>query len=115
MPECRCSALSLATKALAVRASVLDAAKECQEVQVVLHRLELGFRVGVVVREMRAAIALGDVQLDQQGGHRLGAHGSTPVRVQREHAALHIAARDRIGDQLLGQLRALMLHKSHIV
>jgi hypothetical protein len=54
-------------------------------------------------------MALCDVQFDQQGGHGLGAHGSTSVGVQREHAALHIVARDRI--------RALSLseHPAHHV
>src|ERR1700730_4083972 len=40
---------------LTVRACVLDAAEACRELRPVLHRLELRFREGVVVRDVRPA------------------------------------------------------------
>lgn len=60
-------------KGLTVRAGVSETAKACGEVRPVLHRLELRLRVRIVVRDVRAGMALGDDQIDQQGGHGLGA------------------------------------------
>jgi hypothetical protein len=92
---------------LAVRARILDAAEARREVGPVLHRLELRFRVGVVIRDVRAAVALGDVQIDQQRGHGLGTHAGTPVSVQGQRARQHLVPRHGVGNELLGQLRAL--------
>ena len=92
---------------LAVRACVLDATKASREVGSIFHRLELRLRVGVVVRDVRAAVALGDVQIHQQRGHRLGAHAGTAIGVQRQRARQHIVTCHGLGNELLGQLGAL--------
>ena len=49
-------------------------------------------------------MALGDVQIDQQTGHRFGAHGCTSVGMQGQHAGLDVMARHGVGDELLGEL-----------
>ena len=92
---------------LAVASGIFDAAKALREVGAVFHGLELRLRVGVVIRGVGAAVALGHVQVDQQTGHRLGAHGRAAIRVQRERALRHIVASHGIGNQLLGQLGTL--------
>jgi hypothetical protein len=71
---------------VAVCARVLDAAEACREVGPVLHRLELRLRVRVVVRDVGPAVALGDVQIDQQQGHWLGAHAGAAIGMQRQSA-----------------------------
>ena len=48
-------------------------------------------------------MAFGHVQIDQQAGHRFGAHGRTSVGVQGQHAGLDIVPRDGVGDELLGE------------
>ena len=81
---------------LAVGLSVLYAAEARGEVGPVLQGLELpqisAHRVWVVVRDIGSAVALGDVEIDQQGCHRLGAHGRTTVGMQGEHAGLDVVA-----------------------
>ena len=52
-------------------------------------------------------MALGHVQVNQQTGHRFGAHGCPSIRVQCEGARLHIVTRHSVGNELLGQLSAL--------
>ena len=47
---------------LAVRARVLDAAEARREVRPIFHGLELRLREGVVIGNVRPAMALGDVQ-----------------------------------------------------
>ena len=77
------------------------------EVGSVLHGLELRLRIRVVVQGVGTAVAFGHVQVNQQTGHRLGAHGGAAIRIQRERSGHHIAAGLGIGNRLLGQLGAL--------
>ncbi len=69
--------------------------------------LNCDLRVRVVVRDMRAAVAPGDIQIGQQRGHRLGAHAGTPIGMQGQHAWRNIVACHGLGDELLGQLGTL--------
>ena len=92
---------------LAMASRIFDAAKALREVGAVFHGLELRLRIGVVIRGVGAAVALGHVQVNQQTGHRLGAHGSAAIRVQRERTGHHIVTGHCIGNELLGQLGAL--------
>ena len=102
-------------ESLAVGACILKTAETPREVRAVFHRLELRFRVWVVVRNVRSAVAFGDVQVHQQDGHRLGAHAGAAVGVQRERAALDVVAGHAVGDELLDKLRTLALgdHPAH--
>ena len=94
---------------LAVSPGVLDAAQARREVQPVLQRFELRLRVRVIVRDIGPAVALGDVQIDQQCSRRFGAHAGAAVGVQREHAGLDIVTSHRVGDELLGQFCVLAI------
>ena len=89
---------------LAMRSGILDTTEVCGKVGPVLHRLELRLGVRIVVKDVGSAVALGDVQVHQQGGYRFGPHRCTPVRVRGEHAALQVVTRHAVGDELLGQL-----------
>ena len=53
-------------EALAVSAGVLDTAKALRKLGAVLERLELCLGVRIVIGHMRAAVGLGDLQIDQQ-------------------------------------------------
>ena len=64
---------------LAMASGVFDAAKALREVGAVFHGLELRLRIRVVIRGVRATVALGHVQVNQQTGHRLGAHGGATI------------------------------------
>ncbi len=61
-------------KILAEATRVLDRAKACRELWTVLQRSELGFRVRIVIADMRAAVGLGDTQVRQQLGDHFGFH-----------------------------------------
>ena len=52
-------------------------------------------------------MALGDIQIDQQTGHRFGAHAGTSICVQAERALCDVLALGSIFNQLRGKLRAL--------
>ena len=88
---------------LAMAAGILDAAEAVREIGTVLQRLELGLGIGVVVRDIGPAVGLGDIQVDQQGSHRLTAHAGTPVGMQRQRVRRDVVLGHRFGDQLLGQ------------
>ena len=92
---------------LAVGTRVFDAAEARGELGSVLQGFELRLRVRVVVRDVGSAVALGDIEIDQQAGHRLGAHGGTAIGMQGQPARLDIMARHGVSDELLGQLRTL--------
>ena len=51
---------------LAVRAGVLDRAEPLRKVGPVLQGLELRLEARIIIRDMRAAVGLGHVQIDQQ-------------------------------------------------
>ena len=91
---------------LAMTSCVFNAAKAHGEVGAVFHGLELRLRIGIVIRGVRATVALGHVQVNQQTGHRLGAHGGAAICVQRERTRHHIVTAHGIGNELLGQLSA---------
>ena len=91
-------------EALTVRASVLERAEARGEVGPVLQGLELRFRVRVVIRDMRAAVGAGDIEIDQQLRDGLGAHARAPIGMQGEGAWGDVLLGDRLGDELLGEL-----------
>ena len=67
---------------LAIGTGILDTAKARGEAGPVLQGLELGLRIGVVVRDVGSAMTLGDVQIDEQRGNRFGAHACAVCRPQ---------------------------------
>ena len=54
---------------LAVGARILDAAETLREVRTIFERFELRLGVRVVIGDVRPAVSLGDLQIDEQGGH----------------------------------------------
>ena len=92
---------------LAVRPRILDATEAIRKVRTVLQRLELRLGIRIVIADMRAAMGLGDIQVDQQGRHRLRSHAGAAIRVQGEGTGCDVLFGDGVGDQLLGQFSAL--------
>ena len=56
---------------LAVSASVLDRAEAIGEVGSVLQGFELRLRVRIVIRHVRAAVGLGDLEVNEERGDGL--------------------------------------------
>ena len=52
-------------------------------------------------------MGLGHLQVNQQLSHGFGAHAGAAVCMQREHTRGNVLLGHGLGDQLLGQLRAL--------
>lgn len=98
-------------KRLTVRPCILNASKAFGELRAVLHRLELGLGERVVIRDMGAAVALGHLQIQQQAGHGLGAHRSSPVGMQRQRSGLHRMACDGIRKRSASGRRHILVGK----
>ena len=66
---------------------------------------------------MRPAMGLADIQIDQQGGDRLGTHAGTAIGMQGQAAGRDVLLGDGVGDQLLGQFGGLPMgdHPAHHV
>src|SRR5665811_1361432 len=67
---------------LTVDASVFDTTKALGEVRTVLECLELRLGEGVIVADIRSAVGLGHLQVDQQLSNTLGAHAGAAVGMQ---------------------------------
>ena len=89
---------------LAVGARILDAAEALREVGSVFERFELRLGIRIVIGDVGPAVGLGDLQIDQQGGHRFAAHAGAAIGVQGERARSDVMFGNRIGDQLFGKL-----------
>ena len=61
-------------KLLTERASILDGPETIRKLGPLFEGLELAFRVRIVVRDMGPTVRLGDPQISQHEGHRLGGH-----------------------------------------
>ncbi|KFB73513.1 MAG: hypothetical protein AW09_001226 [Candidatus Accumulibacter phosphatis] len=88
---------------LAVDAGIFDTTEALGEFGTVLQGLELGLGVGMVVREIGPAVALGDAEILPQGGDGLAAHTGPAVRVESECAGRDVLFGGSVGDQLLCQ------------
>ncbi|MDE3218202.1 MAG: hypothetical protein KGO23_02385 [Nitrospirota bacterium] len=91
-------------EALAVGAGVFDAAEPLGEVGTIFECFELGLGVRIVIGDVRPAVGLGDLQIDQQGGHGLAAHAGAAIGVEGERARRDVLCGHRLGDQVFGQL-----------
>jgi hypothetical protein len=87
----------------------LEAAEARGEVGPVLHGLELRLRVRVVVGDVRAAVALGTSRSTSKAATGLERMLAAAIGVQRQHAGLDVVPAHGLGDQLLGEFRALAL------
>lgn len=61
-------------KSLRMDAAVLARAEAVRKIRPVLHRAELTFRIGIVVRNVRTAVRFCDAQVGHQEGDRFGCH-----------------------------------------
>ncbi len=103
MPVWRCSKEYQSKTGAAMGASILDAAEAGREVRPVLHRLELGLEVRVVIADVRVAMAFGHAEIDGQVGHGLAANAGAAIGVQGQGATGDTVACDRLLDERLGQ------------
>src|SRR4028119_2188174 len=83
-------------EASAEGSGLLQRGETVRERRAVLEGLELCLGERVVVAGMRAAVALGDIELSEQLSHRLGRHTSAAVSVQSQ-----LPWRDRVLDDAL--------------
>jgi hypothetical protein len=74
MPEWRCSRLYQAKNVSRCWAAWVNDPNRSGELGPVLQRAEVGFAVGVVVRAVRSAVALGDTELSEHERDRFGDH-----------------------------------------
>jgi hypothetical protein len=96
---------------LTVRTCIFDGSKALGKVGSVFERFELCLGIRVVVRGVGPAMAPGDVQVDQQAGHRFGAHARASVSVQTERTRRDFLALGGILNQTGAQL--LPLYDAH--
>jgi hypothetical protein len=73
----------------------------------VLQRLELSLAVGVVVGHVRAAVAAGDAEVDEELGDGLGGHRRAPIRMHGELVPVDAVGGERVGDERLSELAGL--------
>ena len=64
---------------LAMRPCIGDRSEAVREVRAILESLELGFGVRIVIGDVRTAMRLADLQIDQQFSDRLGAHAGAAL------------------------------------
>src|SRR5664280_3832818 len=93
-----------AKKVLTEGACVLDRAETIGKLRPVLEGFELTFRVGIVIRDMRPTVRLGDSQVRQQEGNRLGGHRGSAIGVEVELAGNDELLVAGVADQALGEL-----------
>src|SRR5262249_4486515 len=65
-------------------AGIRQTAELGRKARPIFQRLELTFRIRIVVRDMRSRMGLGHAQIGQQLRDTLGRHRAPPIGVQRE-------------------------------
>src|SRR5580704_2176524 len=102
---------------LAVSSGILNATETIREVRKIIKRLEVRFREGVVIGNIRPTMSLDDFQIDQQGSDSLRAHAGAAIGVQCEATRFDVLSGDGIGNQHFGQLSSLpgSDHPAHYV
>ena len=88
---------------LAVSAGVLDRAETIGEVRSVLQGFELRLGVWIVIRDMRAAVGLGNIEVDEERGDRLRSHAGTAIGMERKGPGGDVLLFQGVGDELLGE------------
>src|SRR6185503_1597139 len=91
-----------AEEALAERAAVFDRTEAFWELRSILERLKLRFGIRVVVRTVRTGVALGDAQIGEEQGHRLGRHGRASIGMDRQLVGHDGVFADGLPEQALG-------------
>ena len=93
-------------KELRMAAAILDRAKAIREIGPVLHGAKLTFRKRIIIGNVRAAVGLGDAEIRQQKGHRLGCHRGAAIGVNGQLSRLDVLLAARILDKFAGHFRA---------
>ena len=88
---------------------LFERAKAVREVRPVFQRFEVGFRVGVIVRDMRTTMCLDDTKVCSQQGHGLGGHRGAPVRVDGQLARCNLLLLAAVFDELFRQVGRLTI------
>ena len=90
--------------AWAVGPRIFDRTEAIWKVGTVFEGLELRLGIRVVIGDVRAAMGLGNIQIDQQGGDRLGSHTGAAFRVQGEPTAFVLLSNVVYGDVIRRRL-----------
>jgi hypothetical protein len=88
---------------LAERPGVFDASEPVGELRPVLHCLEMGFRVGIVIADMRPGKAFGDAQVSKQESDRFRGHTGAPIGMDAQFVCLDHLFLAGLFDQLFCQ------------
>ena len=75
----------------------------------VLQGFELRLGVRVVIRDVRAAVGLGDVEVDEQRGDGLRSHAGAAIGMKRQRPWRDVFFVHGISDELLGEFGGLSM------
>ena len=89
---------------LAEATGLFEGTKVVGKARPVFQRFEVGFRVGVVGADMRAAVRLDDTAISQQQSHGLGSHRGAPVGRDRQLARHNLLLFAALFDELFGSV-----------
>jgi len=94
---------------LAVSTGVFDRAEAIGEVGSVFQSFELRLGIRIVVLDVRAAVGLGDIEVDQERGNGLRSHAGTAIGMERQGARRDVLLLHSVGDELLGEFSGLAM------
>ena len=83
---------------------ILDLPEALGKTRSIFERLEVGLAEGIVVGDVRSGVGLGDAEVREQQGDRLGRHRRAAVGVDGQLPTLDSLARAGLGDQLLASV-----------
>ena len=92
---------------LAEAAGILDGTETIWELRTILQGFELTLRERVVIGDVRVAVGLGDAQVGEEQGDRLGGHRSAAIGMDGELVRHDVLLAAGLTNQPLGQLGAL--------
>ena len=84
--------------------AILLRAEPIGKLRPVLHRLELAFGKGVVVRHVRSAVRFHNAQRGQELGYGVRFHRWSSVAMDNQFARVDVLPDDRVADQSPGQV-----------
>ena len=93
----------------AVRERIVVTAKAIGKLGSVLHGLKLALGKGIIVRDMGAAVTLGDAQGGQQLGHGMGRHGRSSIAVDGQLVLGNVLLDECLPNQALRQIGTLAM------
>src|SRR5258708_31130374 len=94
-----------------VGARVLDGSEARREVWPVLHRLEMGFRERVIVRDFGARVRFDDTEVGEQKSNGLRRHRRSAIGVDRELIWSHALPATAVGQKTLREYSELAVRE----